>query len=75
MSHRHLLPHEIAHVPRVPVESFAATRLVIRPRDRAHDLAIHQQVDARLPFVLAAADQKANELPLDREFGGSQRAG
>ena len=66
---------EIGHVPGVPVEVFGAAGLVVGAGRGADHFAGDEQVDARLAFVLAAADQKVEVVAFEFEFGTRERAG
>lgn len=62
-----LLALQFANRPMLPGEL-----LVVGPGGRADDLAIDEQVDARLAFVVAAADEEIQEPALDGEFRRGQ---
>ncbi len=60
---------QVAHVPVAPLQP-----LVVLAGGGADDLAVHQQVDARLARLVAAADQEADVAALDREVRRRERA-
>src|SRR5205085_208183 len=66
---------EFVHVPGVPVELFGAAGAVVRAGGGADHLAIHQQVDAGLAGVHAAAEEEVEVLPLDLERRRREGAG
>ena len=63
---------KLAHIPAARLQLFGAAGFGVRPRRRAHDFAIDEQIDARLPLPAPASNEKGNELPLDRKLRRSQ---
>src|SRR5262249_47808359 len=68
------LADEIADIPRRRFKLLTAAGLCIRPSRRADCLAVNQQVDARLSFVTAAANQETDKFAFNFELGRSQFA-
>jgi hypothetical protein len=66
---------QVADVPRIPFELFAAAGLDVGTGRGAHHPAVQQQVDARLARVTASANQEVQKTPLDRQRRRGQRAG
>ena len=69
------LAGELAHVPKLRHEGFAAAGFVVRAGGIADGLAVNQQVHAGLLRVLAAADEEGDVFALDLELGRRERAG
>ncbi len=69
------LEHALAPAPRPNVEVAKRHPVAVASSGRANDLAVHEQVEARLPRVIAAADPELNEVAVDREDLTGERAG
>src|SRR5208282_4788673 len=60
---------ELAHI-----EPVLPHVIIVVSGGRAHRFAVHEQADARLARMIAAADPKAYEIALDRERLAGQRS-
>ena len=60
---------QIAHVPQATPHP-----LVVGAGGRLHDLSVHQQVDAGLVGMIAAADQEGDVAALDAELRRGERS-
>ncbi len=66
----HGLTHELADIPRRPVELLGAAGPVVRSGGGPHDLAVEQQVETRRARIPPTADQEVEIGSLDPERAG-----
>src|SRR5437016_5316710 len=66
------LTGQISDIPPVRLELFRAARFRIRAGCRAYSLSADNQINAGLPWIVAAADQERDIFMRDLELGRSK---
>ena len=69
------LPGELRHIPRLAEERLAPPWPIVSAGGAADRLPVDEQLEGELVGIVATADEKADEGPLDLEGGRGERAG
>ena len=69
------LPGELRHIPRLAEERLAPPWSVVAAGGAAHRLSVNEQLESELVGIVATADQKGDERPLDPQRRRGERAG
>ena len=67
------LPGELRHIPRLAEECLAPSRLVVPAGGAADRLPVDEKLESELVGIVATADQKGDERPLDPQRHRGER--
>ena len=66
---------ELRHIPRLAKERLAPPRPVVPAGGAAHRLSVNEKLESELVGIVATADQKGDERPLDPQRRRGERTG